>query len=1118
MPQGQSLNLCPGIRNGNVKQASLLEATPNVFEDRGDMADSAQTRRGGPDALEVPYPSKVRLPVRRPTIIRRQRLIDQLSNALSQRITLISAPAGYGKTTLLLDFAQASGAPVCWYALDERDRDLDTFLRYIVASGQAACPGFGSELLAALKDKQVPPEKAVDLLVAAMEASSGLTFILDDFHFLDDAPAELLEVVQGWLYRLPPNCHVILSGRTQPQLGILPLMSVRQEVDTISGADFSFAVDEVVHLFRDVLNKEISLDDAQHLADVTEGWAAALVLLADRVHISRTSISLEQLRGSDTLFQYIKLEQFEPLPADLKEFLTGSAVPRWIDEATVNELLGIGDTEQRLNYLRRLNLFVSPKGAADARQRYHGLFRAFLVSQLRSHEPERFREFNLKAAALMEKAQEWEEAVYHYIQASGWEKIVQVTDRVGWRMFEEGRWDTLADWLEAVPAEELARQPKLVLWKARILHYLNQIDRALALLEQAIASFEAKGEWLPLAEALVTQGMCFRVKGSHEESKRALARARGLLLEHDGPTSALTEARMELGRTYSLCGELEQAHTELKGVLDVYEAKGDVHNIAYVSDQLAIVLALQGRIADAAVYFERARQGWTKLGNDERLLLTINNLGVLYYLQGDFAQAETVLEQGLERAQRSTNPRPEVHLRVSLADIKRDRGEYEPALETYRNALETARMTDEAVIQIYIADAIANTYRLMGDASNCEAWAQRASAEAEERGGILEAGLCATTVGLIERDAGDLKEATASLERAVNLLKECDAKRELATALFHLAGIHFSLKRKKLALEAMEEVASLVTDLGYDHFVQIEASRNPLLVQYAAANKLAGGYFGRLLKTMKGARHAAAPVSLEETAEEVAAEAGIQSFGFGNLRVEVGGREITDLEWRSEKSKEMFFFFLCNRRPLRKEEIVAALWPDLPDEKTTSAFHSNMYRLRKALYQDCIAKESGRYILDPRGQFGFDVERFQKLLAEADRASKGSPDAVALMEKALALYKGQFAMDFYSEWAETLRWQLAEQHMSLLTTLAALYSEAKEYKRSADICQRIVELDEYNEAAWYRLMSNYIHSGQIEAAKFCYKRYVQVLTAEDLSEEVPEFDDLQREIAVGRRF
>ena len=1082
------------------------------------MAETAETRKGGPVALEVPYPSKVRLPVRRPAIIRRQRLIDQLSNALTQRITLISAPAGYGKTTLLLDFAQAAGEPICWYALDERDRNLDTFLRYIVASGQASRPTFGAELAATLsKGKPVAPEQAVDQLVSAMQSDPGLTFILDDFHFLDDASSELLEVVQGWLYRLPPESHVILSARTQAQLGILPLMSVRQEVDTITAVDFSFACEEVVHLFRDVLGKEISLDDAQHLADLTEGWAAALVLLADRVQMSRTSISLEQLRGSDTLFQYIKLEQFDPLPPDVKEFLTGSAVTRWIDEQTVNELLGIADTEQRLNYLRRLNLFVLTDSPADTRPRYHRLFRAFLVSHLRSREPDRFRELNLKAAALMEKAQEWEEAVYHYIQASGWERIVQVTDRVGWRMFEEGRWDTLADWLEAVPAEALAQQPRLVLWKARILHYLNQIDRALSLLEQAIASCEAKGEWIALAEALVTQGMCFRVKGSLRESKDVLTRARSVLIEQNGPTSALTEARLELGRTYSLSGEFELAQAEMRNVLEIYEAKGDVYNVGYVSDQLAVIVAHLGRIADATVHFERARQCWTRLAADERLLITLNNLGVLYYWIGDFQQAEDILRQGLAKAPLTPDSRSGIYLRVSLADIRRDNADYAAALELYREAMDMARMVDEAVIRVFIADSISNTYRLMGDLTNCETWAQRATAEAEDRAGTLELGVCATTLALIQRDAGDFKEAATSLERSVGLLRESDAKRELATALFHLAGVHFSLKRKKLALEAMDEVASLITELGYDHFVHIEAARNPLLVQYAAANKLAGGYFGRLLKTMKGARQATAPVRIEDTAEEAPTEAGIQAFGFGNLRVEIGGREITDLEWRSEKSKEMFFFFLCNRRPLRKEEIVAALWPDLSDEKTTSAFHSNMYRLRKALYQDCIAKDSGRYILDPRGQFRYDVERFQKLVSEADRAPKDGPEAASLMERALDLYKGSFALDFYSEWAETLRWQLAEQHMSLLTTLAAVYSDAKEYKRSADICQRILELDEYNDAAWFRLMSNYIHSGQVEAAKFCYNRYVQVLTAEDVGEEVPDFDDLQREIASGRK-
>src|SRR3989454_2679177 len=356
------------------------------------MAETAETRKRGRIALEVPYPSKVRLPVRRPAIVRRERLIEALSRARERRIALVSAPAGYGKTTLLLDFAQAAREPVCWYALDERDRDALTFLRYLLASAREQYPEFGSELAAELTSgNAIIADRAVELLIAAMQSGPLLTFVLDDFHYLDEAEPELTQIIEGWLYRLPPDCHVIPSGRTQPQPGIPPLMSVRQEVDTSGAPDFSFTCEEVVHLFRDVLRRDVSLDDAQHLADVSEGWAGALVLLADRVQMSRTAISLEHLRGSDTLFQYVKLEQFDPLANDLKEFLTGSAVPRWLDEQFLDELLDVTDAEARLNQLRRLNLFVLTDDQNGRRRRYHRLFRAFLVSQLRRQQRQRFR-------------------------------------------------------------------------------------------------------------------------------------------------------------------------------------------------------------------------------------------------------------------------------------------------------------------------------------------------------------------------------------------------------------------------------------------------------------------------------------------------------------------------------------------------------------------------------------------------------------------------------------------------------------------------------------------------------------------------------------------------------
>src|SRR3990167_196147 len=154
--------------------------------------------RGRNQPASVPYPAKLTLPARRPAIIHRQRLIDLLSEHVSRRITIVTAAAGYGKTTLLLDFAQSWDAPVCWYSLDERDRDLPTFLRYLLASGQRRFPGFGAELARELQQgRPLPAERAVDLLVtAAQSVGHPFVMIFDDFHYLDDAPHDLRQVLE----------------------------------------------------------------------------------------------------------------------------------------------------------------------------------------------------------------------------------------------------------------------------------------------------------------------------------------------------------------------------------------------------------------------------------------------------------------------------------------------------------------------------------------------------------------------------------------------------------------------------------------------------------------------------------------------------------------------------------------------------------------------------------------------------------------------------------------------------------------------------------------------------------------------------------------------------------
>jgi len=1068
----------------------------------------AQTR-ASKEAKERPLqPAKLHPPGRRAKVVRRQRLIDLLLHCLDKRATVITAPAGFGKTTLLVDFTQVIDRRVCWYSLDESDCQIEVFLPHLLASLRLQFPSFGQ----AWEKPAYASLETTSVVTMLVEEGSAIgepfLFVFDDFHQLDKASPEVAQVVEGWLQRLPENCHLLLASRTWPRISVLPLMTARQEVAVVEAPAFSFSMEEVKQLFTEALGVNITLDDAQYLSDATEGWASALILLANKIPSAKRG-SLEHLKPSDTLYRYLDIELFSSLPEDLQEFALGCSVLRAADPSLCNEFLGISDAEDKLARLVERNLIAAQGGF-----RFWTLFHSFLTNKLRAERPEAFQRSHLKAAALFERQGSWEDAMYHYLEARVWDKVVAIAEGVGHKLFEEGHWDKLADWLGSVPQEELLAQPKLVVWKAKVLQHLNQFDASLELVARVIGSLESQKEWVSLADALITKGMCLGRKGDYQEAKAMLTRARALLLEHDGPLSLLTEARKELGITYGMCGEFDQALQELRNALEVYEAQGDVYNIAHVNNELGTALVYLGRLAEAAAYFERACARWIKLGNYQRLVFSQNNLGNLYYLQGEEEQAEELFQQALEKASEIGAVAVKAYLLASLADIRRDQGRFKDALDLFKRSMELARDLDEARLAIYNLHAMANTYRLMGDLNTAEALASHVAAEAEERGGLFEVGLSQFSHGLILRDRQQLEEAISCLERAVDAFKRGGAKRELALTYFHLAEACYSLRRRRMALECLEMTAHLAEQLGFHYFLTVEARRAPQVIQYGAANKIAGGFYTRLLKETKTVESAATASEQGDTADTPGRLPTIEAYGFGHLRATVDGREVSDLEWRSEKSKEMFFYFLAHPQPLRKEEVVAALWPDNPEDKANSAFHSNLYRLRQALHPECLVKEGGRYVLNPQGRFWYDVQEFEKLARDSEALPKDSGERLPLLEKALSLYLGPFAQDFYAEWTDTIRWHLEEQHLRLLASLAAAHAERGEYPRSIELCQRILVADELNEAAWYRLMSNYLAAGEIEAAKFCYRRYSELLWDNLEGEPLEQFQQLMRQVLV----
>ncbi|CAG0947507.1 partial HTH-type transcriptional regulator MalT, partial [Anaerolineae bacterium] len=283
-------------------------------------------------------PTKIIIPRRPGGVLRRPRLTDYLHENLERKLMLVTAPAGYGKTTLLIDFAQDADMPVCWYTLDEGDRDLAVFLAHLIASLQRRFPNFGQRSRS-LVDNGVP---AVGTAAAALVADivSDITeyfiLVLDDWHLVSDE-GPIRDLIDHVLRYLPEHAHLIVAGRTLLR-GPLVRLAAQGAVAGIGAADLRFTGDEVRAVLASRFNLSISDEQAARFAVEAEGWITAILLTSNSAWQDVLG-RLRQVRDSaDTLYEYLASEVFDRLEPALQEFLLASAVPRQFTAELCNDL------------------------------------------------------------------------------------------------------------------------------------------------------------------------------------------------------------------------------------------------------------------------------------------------------------------------------------------------------------------------------------------------------------------------------------------------------------------------------------------------------------------------------------------------------------------------------------------------------------------------------------------------------------------------------------------------------------------------------------------------------------------------------------------------------------
>ncbi|GHO77755.1 hypothetical protein KSD_55260 [Ktedonobacter sp. SOSP1-85] len=431
-------------------------------------------------------PSSKLSPPRLPNVfIERERLLAALDAALATRLSLVSAPAGFGKTTLLATWASQRKSQIAWLSLDDLDTTPTRFWVALIAALRhcpSFPPSFGASSIALLQSPQPPPLSTVlTALLQELEGSEGhaapIVLIVDDYQVIGD-PA-IHEGMCFFLEHLPAHVHLILSSRVDPELPLARLR-VRGHLTEIHADELRFAEGEASQYLGQLLSPALEADEVRRLVSRTEGWIAGLHLAALTLQQRADRAAfLEKLTGSQRyLLDYVQEEILARLPERVRDFLLKSALLSRLDAAACQAVTAAPTravSQQMLMFLERANLFVVPQDEERRTYRLHALFREALLSVLHSTQPELVPLLHQRAAAFYEAQEQWYETIPHALAAADYSMAARLMEQTVEQFWLRGEAETIARWVLALPQPLVHEHARLLLTTA--LYLLNTVTQ-----------------------------------------------------------------------------------------------------------------------------------------------------------------------------------------------------------------------------------------------------------------------------------------------------------------------------------------------------------------------------------------------------------------------------------------------------------------------------------------------------------------------------------------------------------------------------------------------------------------------------------------------------------------
>ncbi|MFC7723861.1 LuxR C-terminal-related transcriptional regulator [Nocardioides sp. GCM10028917] len=659
--------------------------------------------------------TKLFLPSPRPGLVPRPRLRQRLDLGLGAKLMLVSAPAGFGKSTLLVDWlasaaTRSDAAPLkaAWLALDAADNDPSRFWRYVVAALRTALPDIGEDALALLRDSQPPPvEMALTSLLNELAATETDTvLVLDDYHVIDASAVH--DGMAFLLAHLPARLHLVLATRSDPPL---PLSRLRARGDLVEvrAVDLRFTGEEASSYLNGAMGLALEPDDVHALEGRTEGWIAALQLAALSM-TGREDVSgfIAGFTGDDRyVVDYLVEEVLQRLPANVQDFLLRTSVLDRMNGSLCNAVTGQGGCRAVLEALERDNVFVIPLDDRRHWYRYHHLFADVLRGRLLDEQPDLLPELHQLAARWHEAEGDVDDAIGHYLQGRDFARAGGLMETVMPALRRDRREATMRGWLEVLPAEVLRVRPVLsnALAGARMsTGVFEGVEELMDATERSMGAIGAEpstsvhfvdGEEyrrLPGDIAVHRAGLAL-VAGDVEQTVAHARRALDLVGDSDPVTRGAAFALTGLAAWST--GDLDTAHASYTGCLVEFEMAGHVSDVLGCSVALGDLEVAQGRARTAARTYRSAldladRHATPVLRGRADMHV---GLAARHLETDDLAAARHELSRSHDLGEHAGLPQDAYRWRVVMAGVREAEGDVDAAID----------LLDEAE-RLYVAD------------------------------------------------------------------------------------------------------------------------------------------------------------------------------------------------------------------------------------------------------------------------------------------------------------------------------------------------------------------------------------------------------------------------------